>query len=145
MWNTTWWSNSKFKSRWELHGEVKGLGELQLVGRAENNAFWTIIIDKEISKTVEEMSNCSAPGPDGITLRDLNKMDPKYFQTMEILDLWLAIRNGTGHDEGILDWFNTKISQNRMRKGHQLLMTYPHRLNHLETIFQSNNKAEKAA
>lgn len=31
--------NSVFKSRWESHGMVKGLGELQLIGQAENNTF----------------------------------------------------------------------------------------------------------
>lgn len=36
------------------------------------------------------MSKTSAPGPNGITLRHLSKMDPKYSQTVEIFNLLLA-------------------------------------------------------
>lgn len=31
--------HSIFKSRWESHGLIKGLGELQLISQVENNAF----------------------------------------------------------------------------------------------------------
>ncbi|KAJ7410486.1 hypothetical protein WISP_108386 [Willisornis vidua] len=46
-----------------------------------------MIMAKEISKNVKDMSKNSTPGPDGITLRDLSKIDSEYSLTMETFNL----------------------------------------------------------
>lgn len=79
-----------FKARWETPGKFKSLGNFQIKGKADNSAFRDLIMAKEIEKNVQEMSKSSAPGPDGITLRDLKKIDPEFSWTMEIFNLWLT-------------------------------------------------------
>uniref|UniRef100_A0A803VHT8 Reverse transcriptase domain-containing protein n=1 Tax=Ficedula albicollis TaxID=59894 RepID=A0A803VHT8_FICAL len=81
---------SVFKDRWETPGNFKSLGEFQSNGKADNSAFRDLITAKEIEKNVQEMSKGSAPGPDGITLGDIKKMDPEYSLTAEIFNLWLT-------------------------------------------------------
>uniref|UniRef100_A0A8C5TIF3 Reverse transcriptase domain-containing protein n=1 Tax=Malurus cyaneus samueli TaxID=2593467 RepID=A0A8C5TIF3_9PASS len=74
-------------------GNFQGLEEFQIKGKANNSAFRDLIMAKEIKKNIQEMSNSSAPGPDGITLGDIKKMDPDYSQTMEIFNIWLTSGN----------------------------------------------------
>ncbi|KAJ7428232.1 hypothetical protein WISP_01485 [Willisornis vidua] len=81
---------SVFQSRWETPGSFKSLGSFKSAGLADNKAFYTMITEKEVEKNAKEMSKNSAPGPDGVTLNDLRKMDPKFSQTAEIFNLWLT-------------------------------------------------------
>lgn len=109
---------SAFKARWETPGKFKSLGNFQIKGKADNSAFRDLIMAKEIEKNVQEISKNSAPGPDGITLRDLKKMDPEFSQTMEIFNLWLTSDKNPRHGEGMQDCINTKVSQTGLFKGH---------------------------
>lgn len=64
-----------FKSRQELPGTFKGLGAFRSTGFADNSAFETMIMTREIAKNIKEMSKNAAPGPDGLSLKDLVKID----------------------------------------------------------------------
>lgn len=81
---------SVFNARWNTPGKFESLGDFQIHGKADNSAFRDLITAKEIEKNVQEMSKSSAPGPDGITLGDIKKMDPEYSRTMELFNLWLT-------------------------------------------------------
>lgn len=78
-----------FRSRWESPGTFKGLGAFRTIGQADNSAFEAIITVKEISKCIKEISKNTAPGPDGLSLRDLIKIDPHYTQLTELFNPWL--------------------------------------------------------
>lgn len=58
--------------------------------KVDNSALQALITEKEIAKNIKEMTKTSAPGPDGITLGDLSKMDPKNSWMMEIFKLWIV-------------------------------------------------------
>lgn len=58
--------------------------------KVDNSALQALITEKEIAKNIKEMTKNSAPGPDGITLGDLSKMDPKNSWMMEIFKLWIV-------------------------------------------------------
>lgn len=58
--------------------------------KVDNSTFRALITEKEIAKNIRETTKNSAPGPDGITLGDLSKMDPKYSWMMEVFKLWIV-------------------------------------------------------
>lgn len=66
---------------------TKSLGNFQIKGKANNCTFRDLITAKEIEKNVWEMSRNSAPGPDGITQKDIKKIDPELSWIMEIFNL----------------------------------------------------------
>jgi len=71
-------------------GTFKGLGAFVTEGQADNSAFEAMITAKEVSKNINEMNKNAVPGPDGLSLWDLNKTDPHYTQLKELLNQWLA-------------------------------------------------------
>ncbi|TRZ14172.1 hypothetical protein HGM15179_012940 [Zosterops borbonicus] len=61
-----------------------------LEGEADNISFHDLITEKEVGKNVDEVRKTSAPGPDGITLGHLLKLDPRFSQLSVIFNLWLV-------------------------------------------------------
>lgn len=57
---------------------------------ADNTTFQALITEKIVEKNIKEMSKSSVPGPDGIMLAHLVRMDLKYSLLMEIFNLWLV-------------------------------------------------------
>ena len=90
-----------------IAGTFKDLAAFKIIGQADNSAFEAMITAKEVSKNIKEMSKNVAPGPDGLSLRDLIKMDPHSTQLMEHFCLWLV--SGTRHGKRMLDCVNIKI------------------------------------
>lgn len=76
-----------FKLRWELPGTFKGPAAFRTIGQVDNSAFEAMIMAKEISKNIRGMSKNAMPGPDGLSLRDIIKIDLHFTQLMELFNL----------------------------------------------------------
>jgi len=74
-----------------------------------------LIMETEISKNIKEMSQNAAPGPDGLSVRDLIKISPHYTKLMELFSLWLA--SGTIPD--MVRECNTVLTSKSALPGHQ--------------------------
>lgn len=90
-------------------GNTKSLGNFQIKGKANNCTFRDLIIAEEIEKNVQEMSRNSVPRPDGISLRDIKKMDPEFSWIMEIFNPWLKSGKIPGMDSSYQSQPNQNI------------------------------------
>uniref|UniRef100_A0A3Q2YQL5 Reverse transcriptase domain-containing protein n=1 Tax=Hippocampus comes TaxID=109280 RepID=A0A3Q2YQL5_HIPCM len=67
--------HTTFLRRWQRKTEHKGLGPFKSIGGVLNDILYRPITPKEVINNLNKMKNGTAPGPDGITKKNINNWD----------------------------------------------------------------------